>query len=275
MNNKARNATLTIFIAMFSVCTSQIFGQASRSPSVKPPAPAISKQQRETVENIVREYLLKNPAVIREAMQALQRQEEKQKSQATAENMKRLRSEIYADADSPAAGNAKGDVSIVVFFDYFCGYCKKTLPAVQTLLANDSSVRVVYKEFPILGPQSLIAAKAALAAARQGKFTEFHQAMLTADGAGDDVLKAVSEHLGMDYAKLQADMLDPKIAEAIDRNIHLAESINVSGTPAYLIGDQFIPGAIDSAALTRVVKDERAKLAKLDTEKVAAAKGIN
>jgi hypothetical protein len=181
-------------------------------------------------------------------------------------------SRIFADQNG---GNAKGDISIVVFFDYFCSYCKKTLPALQALLVNDSSVRVVYKEFPILGPQSLIAAKASLAAARQGKFAEFHQAMLTADGAGDDVLKVVSERLGLDYARLQKDMGDPKIAEAIDRNIHLAESLNVSGTPAYLIGDQFIPGAIDSDALTRVTKDERSKLTKLDTEKVAATKGVN
>ncbi len=275
MNNKLRNASLTVFIAVISFCTTQIVAQKPRSSTIKPPAAAVSKQQRETIEDIVRAYLLKNPEVVREAMQALQVKEEKQKSQATAENMKNLRTEIYSDVDSPTAGNAKGDVSVVVFFDYFCGYCKRTLPAVQTLLANDSSVRVVYKEFPILGPQSLVAAKAALAAERQGKFTEFHQAMLSADGAGDDVLKAVSERLGLDYAKLQKDMLDPKIAEAIDRNIRLADALTVTGTPAYLIGDQLIPGAIDAEALTRLIKTERAKLAKLDTEKATAAKGLD
>ena len=223
--------------------------------------------KKENIEKIVREYLLENPNVIREALQVLQQREELQRNAATTANLKLLKSEIYSDADSPVVGNAKGDVTIVVFFDYFCGYCKKTMPGLQTLVANDSSVRIVYKELPILGPQSLFAAKAALAAGQQGKFAEFHQAMLAADGAGEDVIKAVSKRLGLDYAKLQADMLGPKIAATIDRNHRLAESLNVNGTPAYLIGDRIIPGAIDSGSLARLIQDERAKLARVELEK--------
>src|ERR1051325_6485113 len=123
--------------------------QVPRKTKAPAKAGEISRPEREAFENIVREYLIKNPAVIREAMQALQEQEEKQKRETTAANLKLLRSEIYADADSPVAGNAKGDVTVVIFFDYFCGYCRKTMPALQALLANDSSIRVIYKEFPI------------------------------------------------------------------------------------------------------------------------------
>ena len=91
--------------------------------------------------------------------------------------------------------------------------------------------------------------------------------MFDADGAGEDVIKATSERLGLDYAKLQKDMLDPKIGAAIDRNIRLAEALNINGTPAYLVGDRLIPGAIDSESLARLIKDERAKLAKVELEK--------
>ncbi len=130
----------------------------------------------EAIEKIVRNYLLKNPAVIREAQQALQVQEQKEREERAANTMKELSNEIFSDPGSPIGGNAAGDVSVVVFFDYNCGYCKKTLPQLQALTQKDSLVRIVFKELPILGPQSLTAAKAALAAGRQGKYIEFHNA---------------------------------------------------------------------------------------------------
>jgi len=274
---KAKALTRFTLLAAFAAFS---LGPVATSAQTKKHAAVGSKTtsgaRKDEVEKIVREYLLENPAVIRDALQVLQQREEIQRSAATAANLKLLKSEIYSDADSPAAGNAQGDVTVVVFFDYFCGYCKKTLPALETLLANDNAVRVVYKEFPILGPQSLIAARAALAAGRQGKFVQFHLTMIGAQGAGEEVLKAASERLGLDYARLDRDMRDPMIAAAIDRNIKLATSLNVNGTPAYLIGDRFIPGAVDSESLAQLVKDERAKLAKREVDKSGAAtKGAN
>jgi protein-disulfide isomerase len=260
---------IAVLIAVATLSFGPGLAHAQTKGNKKTVKPSVVSK-KENIEKIVREYLLENPVVIREALQVLQQREEMQRSAATSANLKLLKSEIYSDSDSPVIGNAKGDVSIVVFFDYFCGYCKKTMPGLQTLVANDSSVRIVYKELPILGPQSLVAAKAALAAGQQGKFAEFHQAMLDADGAGEDVIKAVSRRLGLDYAKLQADMLDPKIAAAIDRNHRLAEALNVNGTPAYLVGDRIIPGAIDAVSLARLIQDERTKLARLDKEKSGA-----
>jgi len=273
-------------IVLLIVATISSFGPRAVLAQTKERAKSVSRAstavQKERIERIVREYLLENPVVIREALQVLQQREEMQRSAATSANLKLLTSEIYSDADSPVVGNAKGDVTVVVFFDYFCGYCKKTMPGLQTLLANDSSVRIVYKELPILGPQSLVAAKAALAAGQQGKFAEFHQAMLGADGAGEDVIRAVAKRLDLDYAKLQADMLDTKIGAAIDRNHRLAEALNVNGTPAYLVGERIIPGAIDAGSLARLIQDERAKLARGEPDKRrvgstngAATKGAN
>ncbi len=263
--------TLTLIVAACIVIAGvvNVSAQVKGKTNAGPKSGAISTPDQQAIERIVREYLLKNPEVVRDAMQALQTKEEAGRRDAAAANLRRLTPEIYSDADSPVLGNAMGDVSIVVFFDYFCGYCKKTLPTLQALVAADSSVRVVYKEFPILGPHSELAARAALAAGRQGKYSEFHRAMIAADGINDEVLKAVSQNLGLDPAKLQADMNDPKIVAAIERNNRLAAALNVNGAPAYLVGDRVVPGAVDLDFLTRAVKEERAKLAKLATEKTA------
>jgi protein-disulfide isomerase len=251
-------------------------GQSAKAEQPVATTGSVSAQSKESIEQVVREYLLRNPEVIRDAMQALQAKEEKQRIDAAAASIKLLRSEIYADADSPVAGNVKGDVSIVVFYDYFCGYCKRTLPALQTLVANDSSLRVIFKELPIMGPQSMVAARATLAAARQGKFDAFHLAMIESQSASDEAIKAIIERLGLDYVKLLKDMDDPAITAAIERNLRLAESLGVNGTPAYLIGDELVPGAIDLDSLKRIVSSQRANLAKVEAGKaVAVQKGVN
>jgi protein-disulfide isomerase len=213
----------------------------------------------DAIEKIVRNYLIKNPVVIREAMQALQAQELKEKQERSANLMNELRKEIFFDPNSPVSGNAAGDVSIVVFFDYNCGYCKQTLPQLQSVSKNDPLVRIVYKEFPVLGPKSTFAAKAALAAARQGKYVEFHDALMTAEVIDEDSIKSIAKTLSIDHSKLQKDMADPEIDEQITRNQRLAESLDINGTPAYILGDQLIPGAIDAETLTRFVKNERNK----------------
>ena len=246
--------------AMLLLGLAQGFGQTPGSPKTGPITEPVSKEQKELIEKVVREYLLKNPTIIRDAMQALQAQEEKEKQERAANSMKELRSDIYSDPDSPVVGNPKGDVTIVVFFDYNCGYCKKSLPELQTLLSKDQSLRVVYKEFPILGPQSLIAARAALAANRQGHYQAFNRALFDADGAGEGTLKGVSDSLKLNYSKLQQDMADPKVNEEIERNMKLAAALDINGTPAYIIGDLLIPGAIDIDSLAKLVSSERAKL---------------
>lgn len=238
----------------------QVQAQISKRVKTSPKTQAVSKTEKETIENIVREYLLKNPSVIREALQALQVQEEREKVERAAAHLKSLQTEIYSDADSPAVGNPSGDVTIVAFFDYNCGYCKKTLPELQTVLAKDKSVRVIYKELPILGEHSQLAARIALAAQKQGKYEAFHHALMTAETTDEETIKSVSDKLGLDYAKLQKDSNDPKINEALVRNYRLAAALEINGTPAYIVGGQIIPGAIDVDSLVTIVGIERAKL---------------
>jgi protein-disulfide isomerase len=227
-----------------------------------------SNTEKQAIEKFVREYLLENPEIIREAMQALQAKEEKAKNQLIAEKLKSLNSEIYADQDSPIGGNPDGDVTIVAFFDYYCGYCRQSLPNLENLVANDKSVRIIYKEFPIMSLNSDVVARAALAAKRQGKYLEFHKALLETDETGEAAVEFVSKKLNLDLEQLQKDMNDPKIVESLYRNAKLAESLNISGTPAYIVGGQIIPGAIETDSLKKIVVAEREKLPKNKIAKV-------
>lgn len=235
-------------------------------------APVVSNEQKENIEKIVREYLLSNPEVIRDAMRELDIREQKARMERAAKAMAGLKADIYDDPASPVVGNPKGDVTVVVFFDYNCGYCKKSLPELQGLIAKDPMLRVIYKEFPILGAQSQIAATAALAAKRQGQYAAFNHALFASDGAGDAMLKGVADRLKLNYAKLQQDMADPQLVAEIERNLKLAEALEINGTPAYIIGDQIIPGAIDIDSLTRLVIGERSKAAAIHQTDVAAPK---
>lgn len=215
--------------------------------------------EKERIEKVVREYLLKNPAIIREALQALQAADEKERQDRAANNLKELSSAIYSDPDSPIGGNAKADSTVVVFFDYNCGYCKKTVPELEAALSRDPSLRIIYKEFPILGQQSFLSAQAALAAGRQGKYLEFHRELMASQAADEPAIKSISDRLGLNYATLRRDMEDPKINEQIDRNIRLANSLDINGTPAYIVGDQIIPGAIDAGSLASMIAAQRSK----------------
>ncbi len=260
-----------INLAIFMFCgVFQIQAQTTKTVKISAKTPTVSNSEKETIENIVRDYLLKNPIIIREALTALQAQEEKEKFERAANNLKELKSEIFSDPDSPVVGNTKADVTIVVFFDYYCGYCRKTLPELKTLLANDSAIRVIYKELPIMGPQSQVAARAALAAQRQGKYAEFHDALFESEVADEEVIKSISDKLGLNYKTLKQDMEDKKLDEAIERNLRLATAIGVEGTPAYLVGEQFVPGAIDSDSLAKIVAEQRAKNVKSNSSKVIA-----
>ncbi len=166
--------------------------------------------------------------------------------------------EIYDDPSSPVGGNPRGDVTIVEFFDYRCPYCKQTQPMIETMLKEDSKLRIVYKEFPILGPESVYASRVALAARMQGKYVAFHQAMMNTKGKiTEDVILKVAASVGTDIARARKDMDAPEIAAVIGKNLTLADALDVEGTPAFIVGDKVIPGALDLDELKRLVADAR------------------
>jgi protein-disulfide isomerase len=250
-------AATLVFSAVVSPALVQ--GVSAQSGVQLAEAASVSPEQRSAFEGVIRDYLLKNPAIIREAMQVLQAQEEAEKQAAAAQALKQYRSELLQNAGSPVGGNPTGDVTVVEFFDYNCGYCKRVAPTVNAVLTSDPNVRIVYKEFAILGPNSIVAARAALAAQRQGKYGEFHDALMSAEQADADTVAEAARALGLDYEKLVKDMEDPKITEQLERNYRLATALGINGTPAFVIGDRLVPGAIDEAAMMEIIAAERAK----------------
>jgi protein-disulfide isomerase len=230
-------------------------GALAASPAL---AQGFSPAQSEEIAKIVRDTILKNPDILIEAMRLI---EERQKLEADAAARKAIAEswrELRDDPDSAVGGNAKGDVTLVQFYDYKCGYCKRAHPAVVQLMKSDPKVRVVYKELPILGPESLIAARAAIAARKSDKFIKFHDALMTARGALDEpsVLQIASE-VGLDAKRLKSDMAGEDVAKIVFRNRQLAEKLGINGTPAFVVGGQLIPGAIDLATMRQVVAEAR------------------
>lgn len=217
---------------------------------------------RKRIEKIVREYLIRNPEVLVEAMQALEAKREAEREAAAQSSIRKNRRRIYADSEDPVGGNPEGDVTIVEFFDYRCGFCKRAAPAVEEALAKDKGIRVVYKEFPILGPNSVLAARAALASRAQGRYLAFHRALMAARISYDEksVMKLAAS-LGLDTARLKQDMQSPQIQALIERNRALARSLGIRGTPAFIVGERLFPGALTPRQLARMIEQARGERA--------------
>ncbi len=213
---------------------------------------------REQIEQIVREYLVENPEVVIEALQAYERQTSADQDARAQESMARLADIIYRDAETPEAGNPDGDVVIVEFFDYRCGYCRRVAPDLFAAINDDQGIRLVYKEFPILGDPSVLAARAALAARNQGLYQPFHEALMFADiDFSEASIMALAESVGLDTDQLRADMEDPAIDEHLNTNYELAQALGIRGTPAFIIGDELVPGAVSRAELEALIAEAR------------------
>jgi protein-disulfide isomerase len=210
------------------------------------------------IQRIVAEYLKQHPEVIVEALKEYQRQQDAKKADALKATIISLKRELLSDPATPVGANPAGDVAIVEFFDYRCPYCKAMEPDLVKALAADGKIRLVYKEFPILSPTSVVAARAALAARLQGKYVAFHDRLMAVTGTLDEEqIYGTASALGLDVARLKADMARPEIADAIERNYHLAEKLDIQGTPAFVIGDQLLGGVATADELTAAVKKAR------------------
>jgi protein-disulfide isomerase len=225
-------------------------------------AQTFSEPQRGEIEKIIKEYLLKHPEVLQEAMAELE------KRQAVAEAEKaRVAVKTHADAifNSPrqvTLGNPQGDVTFVEFFDYNCGYCKRALDDMNALMAKDPKLKVVLKEFPVLGPSSTEAAKVAVAVRMQDKtgkkYLEFHQKLLTGRGQVDRARAlAVAKEIGLDMARLEKDLKSDEIDATLAESLKLAEALGLNGTPSYVIGNDIVIGAVGLAKLGEKIQAAR------------------
>jgi len=218
----------------------------------------ISPEKRQAIEGVIHDYLMQNPDVLIEALRAAEDKANHDADTKAALVLKDRRSEVFDDPATPVGGNPQGDVTIVEFFDYRCPYCKQVQPSLQTLLDQDRRLRFVYKEMPVLGPSSVLAAHAALAAQRQDKYEAFHTAMMAAKGQiTEDVIYRVAGSVGLDVDRLKHDMAAPEIERALKANLALASALDIRGTPGFIIGDHIVPGAIDLDALKNLIEEAR------------------
>jgi protein-disulfide isomerase len=222
------------------------------------PAAEFSDAQRQAIEAIVRDYLMKNPDVMIDVLQVAQEKLKGEARDKAAAALVTRKKEVFEDPDAPVAGNPKGDVTLVEFFDYRCPYCKQVQSSVEALLAEDKQLRFVYKEFPVLGPASKIAAQAALAARKQGKYDAMHRELMAMKGQIDEaaVFKAAGS-VGLDVERLKRDMATPEIDRMLKANAGLAEALEISGTPAFVVGDEIVPGAISLSTMRQLVEAAR------------------
>ncbi|HZT48682.1 MAG TPA: DsbA family protein [Hyphomicrobiaceae bacterium] len=212
------------------------------------PAPAASSAftpaQRKEIEAIIKEVLLQNPEIMLEVQNALEAKMDKIQAERMAVAIKEHAGELYRPAYSPVVGNVNGDVPVIEFFDYNCGYCKKALSEISRLIDKDRKVRLILKEFPILAKGSEEASRVALAAKLQGKYWEFHRAMLESPGQANEASALrIAEKLGLDMSRLKKDMASADVKKEIEDTRQLATKMGIQGTPHFIVGDRIIAGA--------------------------------
>jgi protein-disulfide isomerase len=225
-------------------------------------ADEFSAPQRGEIERIVRQYLVSHPEVLQEAMTELEKRQASADAEKHASAVKQHAQALFSSPHEVVLGNPDGNVTFVEFFDYNCGYCKHAMSDMLTLLKDDPKLKVVLKEFPVLGPGSVEAARVAVAVHMQDKtgkkYLEFHKDLLGGRGQADKARAlAAAKSAGMDMARLEKDMASPEVKTTMDENFKLAEALGLNGTPSYVIGNEVVVGAIGLQGLEEKINTAR------------------
>ncbi len=220
-------------------------------------AQAAEPLSRDDVETIIKQYLHEHPEVILESVDAYRQKQEKLSAEESSKNIEKHLGYLTAP-DAPGTGNPKGDVTVVEFFDYNCGYCKRALPDLQALLKTDKNLRLVLRDMPILSPTSVTASQWALAANKQGKYFEYHVALMNHNGPKDDsVLEKLAKDVGLNVEQLKKDAVSQDIAKTIQEDMTVAEDIGIHGTPAFIVNGQLYPGYLGPDGLKGAIDTAR------------------
>ena len=223
-------------------------------------AEGFTAQQRAEIIEVMRVALKADPSILRDAIAALQQEDATEEQAAARTAIPGLTDALTRTPGDPAEGNPQGDVTVVEFFDVRCPYCRRMQPVMADLLRSDRSVRVVYKDIPILGAASLLGSKALLAAQKQGGYLTLKTALMS--GPPDitaETLRSAAAKTGLDWDRLQQDMADPAVQQRLDANLKLARKLDIEGTPAYVIGGRMMPGALTVADLQAAIAEARKK----------------
>lgn len=248
--------------SLFKTCrTAALIGALAVAPAAMAQNAVFTEQQKQAIGEIVKDYLIKNPEVLTEVISELEKRQAEAQQVAQASAVQETKQTLLNASHSYVAGNASGDVTVVEFFDYNCGYCKKALADIQSMMKSDPKLRVVLKDFPVLGPDSVEASRVALAVKNQlqgQKLFDYHVKVLESRGRvnGERAMAAAKE-MGVDMARLQKDIESPEIRNALQENMALGDKLSLTGTPAFVIGETVISGAVGLEPLKQVVENVR------------------
>ncbi len=245
-------------IAVFAIMALPFSVYAQGKQPSKTPTKTAAQQQQ--IENMVRDYLLKNPQTLFKAVRDYQRRQAQNLQAQQRVILAKISDDLKKNPNDPFVGNPQGDVTVVEFFDYRCPFCKKAFGDVQTLIKTDGNIRLVLKEFPILGPPSVVASNAAMAVwlHQKDKYPAFHAAMMK--NRGELSQKKVfnyAKSTGVDVSALKKQMKDPMIARTLEATAKQAQLLKIDGTPAFIFGDDVQSGAIPLRLMKKLVANVR------------------
>lgn len=227
------------------------------TPAAAQQSTPLSDAQEGAVRTLILETIRENPELLIETIVAYQNQVATETEERQREAIAERREELLSDPNSGVLGNPDGDTVIVEFYDYNCPYCRRAAPELSTLIAEDPDLRVVMREWPILGPDSEAAALASLAALAQGKFTAFHDALMAQPRANAATIRRAADAAGLDFAQLKADMRAPEFQAHIARSREIAQQLGITGTPTFIIGNTLVPGFVKSRQLAAIIAETR------------------
>jgi protein-disulfide isomerase len=233
---------------------------------------SFSEGQVQSIEKVVKDYLVNHPEILLEVQEAYEKKVEAKRGEATRSRMPefyKTLSSMNSDLNGLSVG--QGDVTLVEFFDYNCGYCRQTLPELLKLIDGDKKLKVQFMEYPILAPGSIEASKVAIAAAKQGKYLEFHKAMFAAGRASKETALKVAEQIGLDMSKVNKDMAAPETEAMIAKMSEIGKRMFIDGTPSFVVGDKTNPGAADYDQLKQLVDETRKEGCKACSEALLPA----
>lgn len=239
-------------IAALALCMALPFAPAS--------AQSFDDAQRAEIGEIVRDYLLANPEVMIEVQEALEAQRTAEEDERRKDVIATASDDLFRDPSDPVLGNPAGDVTIVEFFDYNCGFCRRAMEDMNALIETDPNLRFVLKEFPILGEDSQAAHMVALAFNRlmPQSYGEFHEQLMNVDGrANEQSAIRIAVALGADEDALRQEMANPANARSVETTYLLAEALGITGTPSYVVGNQMVPGALGEQTLRDKIAEVR------------------
>ncbi len=254
MNNIKHNIFFS-FIAATLVCglVFTAFGPGAQAEE------GFAEAQKSEIQTIVKQYLMENPEVLVESLEAYRVKEEREQEEQSAAKVTESLSYLTR-SDAPSAGNADGSITIVEFFDYNCGYCKRALPDIQKVLNEEKDVRFIFQEMPILGPTSFTAAQWALAAHKQGKYFEYHTALMDHRGAkNESELTKIADKLGLDTKKMKQDANSEDVKSMLNKSMQTARDIGIQGTPAFIVNGELVRGYMGPDGMKAAIENARGK----------------